>query len=64
MGLKGLTAEKVVADLQDAENREVFANVQYVLTKGYRDLLIVAYNMCASLSRFQNELYQLSKAAK
>lgn len=64
VGLKGLTAEKVVADLQDAENREVFANVQYVLTKGYRDLLIVAYNMCASLSRFQNELYQLSKAAK
>lgn len=60
VGLKGLTAEKIIADLQDAENREIFANVQYVLTTGYRDLLIVAYNMCASLSRFQNELYLLT----
>lgn len=61
VGLKGLTAEKVVADLQDAENREVFINVQYVLTRGYRDMLITLYNSCASLNRLQTELYYMAK---
>lgn len=58
---KNLSADSIFMDMYNSEDEEVFLSIQYVLSTGYKNLSTVMFNLCSSLNKIQNELYNLSK---